>query len=200
VIEVQAVYHRNEPIIFGAPPTRPIGGFWFTTLGNESAGIKRRLAKAGIPGIQRIYSLASPNMHAVSLKQMHPGHVDEVIKALSPGGDQYSGHHIWILVDDDVDVSNADELHWAIASRCAPETGVKVIPSRAVWQLDPRIPPGDRSDPDAEHGRKYYTAHNLVINACRPYEWLADFPPVNVNSPELRQRIQRRWKDVLDTI
>jgi len=40
----------------------------------------------------------------------------------------------------------------------------------------------------------------LVINACRPYEWLNDFPPVAVNSPELRQRISTKWKDLFEGI
>jgi 4-hydroxy-3-polyprenylbenzoate decarboxylase len=197
IIEVGAIYHRHDPIIFGAPPTRPIGGHWFATLGNDSIGTKARLEKAGIPGIQRVCSLASPNMNAVSLKQMYPGHVDDVIRALVPGGEQYSGHHIWVLVDEDIDVSNPEELHWAIASRCVPEDGgVRVIPATAVWQLDPRLRPEDRSNPDDEHGRKRYSADNLVINACRPYEWIDDFPPVNVNGPELRKRIEERWKDL----
>jgi len=39
-----------------------------------------------------------------------------------------------------------------------------------------------------------------VINACRPYEWLNDFPPVAVNSPELRQRISTKWKDLFEGI
>ena len=79
--------------------------------------------------------------------------------------------------------------------RCAPEKSVKIIQGRAVWQLDPRIPPDGRSSPD-EHGRNLYRADDLVINCCRPYEWLNDFPPVAVNGPELRQRTLAKWKNV----
>ncbi|TMA65272.1 MAG: hypothetical protein E6J73_05780, partial [Deltaproteobacteria bacterium] len=133
------------------------------------------------------------------LKQMYAGHVDDVIRVLVPGGDQYSGNHIWILVDDDIDITNTEEVLWAVATRCIPEHAVKVIAGTAVWQLDPRISPEDRSSPD-KAGRKRYSAHNLVINACRPYEWLNDFPPVAVNSPELRQRISTKWKDLFEGI
>ena len=39
---------------------------------------------------------------------------------------------------------------------------------------------------------------NLIINACRPFTWIEDFPTVNVNGPELRARILDRWKDLFE--
>ncbi|HEY3303746.1 MAG TPA: UbiD family decarboxylase [Candidatus Binatia bacterium] len=197
IIEVKAIYHRNDPIIFGAPPSRPIGGDYFANLGNEDLESMGRLEKAGIPGVKGIFTLAKPRLRALGLKQMYAGHVDDVIRVLVPGGEQYAGNAIWILVDDDIDITNTEEVLWAVATRCAPEHAVKVIAGTAVWQLDPRIPPADRSGPD-KGGRKRYSAHNLVINACRPYEWIGDFPPVAVNSPELRQRIFTKWKNLFE--
>ncbi len=123
---------------------------------------------------------------------------EDLVKVLAPGGNQYGGYNIWILVDDDIDVTNPHEVFWAIASRCSPEIGVQVIPGTGVWQLDPRIPPKGRSNPDDDHGRKPYTAHDLVINACRPYDWIDDFPPVAVNSPSFRQRIRERWPELFN--
>jgi 4-hydroxy-3-polyprenylbenzoate decarboxylase len=197
IIEVAAIYHRNDPIIFGSPPVRPIGGRDSSgRLGSDDIEAKLRLEKAGIPGIQRVFSLARPYLRAVALKQMYSGHLDDVIQVLVPGGDQNSGHHIWILVDEDIDVSNPAEVFWAIAGRCAPERDIKIVPGTGIWQLDPRLGPEERSSPDKAGKRKRYTAHNLVINACRPYKWINDFPPVCVNSPELRKRIQEKWRDL----
>jgi UbiD family decarboxylase len=199
IIEVKAIYHRNDPIIFGAPPSRPIGGDYFANLGGEDLESMGRLEKAGIPGVKGIFTLAKPRLRVLGLKQMYAGHVDDVIRVISPGGDQYSGNHIWLLVDDDIDITNTEEVLWAVATRCIPEHAIKVIPGTAVWQLDPRIPPADRSGPD-KGGRKRYSAHNLVINACRPYEWIGDFPPVAVNSRELRQRIYTKWKSLFEGV
>jgi UbiD family decarboxylase len=199
IVEVEAIYHRNDPIIFGAPPSRPIGGDYFANVGSEDLDSLARLKKAGIPGVKGVFTLAKPRLRALSLKQMYDGHVDDVIRVLVPGGDQYSGNHIWILVDDDIDITKTEEVLWAFATRCIPEHGVKVIPGTAVWQLDPRIPPQHRSSPD-KAGRKRYSAHNLVINACRPYEWIEDFPAVAVNSAELRKRIQEKWKHLFEGI
>jgi 4-hydroxy-3-polyprenylbenzoate decarboxylase len=174
IIEVKAIYHRNDPIIFGQPPLRPIGVYNNPNLGGDDIASKLRLEKAGVPGVQRIYFLGRPNLRAVALKQTSPHHVEDVIRVLVPGGDQYMGHHIWILVDEDIDVTNPAEVLWAMAGRCAPENGVQVVPGTGFWQLD------------------------LVINACRPYDWIHDFPPVAVNSQELRTRIDKKWKDLFD--
>ncbi len=80
-----------------------------------------------------------------------------------------------------------------MGTRCVVEHGVNVIPGTALDQLDPRIPPGQQSDPTKE-GRQPYSAHNLVINACRPYEWKDQFPPVSMNSEELRAQAEEKWK------
>ena len=36
----------------------------------------------------------------------------------------------------------------------------------------------------------------MVINACRPYAWKDHFPPVNRNSAELTQRIEKKWESL----
>ena len=74
----------------------------------------------------------------------------------------------------------------------------RVIEGTASGQLDPRIPPSQRADPRMDHaqdaGRSVYRADNLIINACRPYAWKDEFPKVNVNSRELRQSTEQKWK------
>lgn len=195
VIEVEAIYYRNDPIIFGSPPLRHIRAY--QEMSSVDLRTKARLEKAGIPGVAAVFALVSPGLRAVSIKQMYEGHVEDLIRVLEPGGDQYSGNHIWVLVDDDVDVSKTPEVLWAMATRLIPEHGVTTIPGTAVWQLDPRIPPGGDSDPTRE-GRRSYSAHNLVLNACRPYQWKDEFPVVNVNGAELRKRTEEKWGELFE--
>jgi 4-hydroxy-3-polyprenylbenzoate decarboxylase len=190
VIEVAAIYHRNDPIIYGSPPVRPIRTY--KDIGNVDLRTKNRLKRAGIDGVSGVFTLARPNFGVVAVKQLYEGHVEELIHALEPGGDQHSGHHIWIVVDDDIDPSNTHEVLWAVASRCIPASAITQVPGTAVWQLDPRIPPGGRSDPTG-HGRSRYSADSMVINACRPWSWKDEFPPVNRNSPELTASIEEQW-------
>jgi 4-hydroxy-3-polyprenylbenzoate decarboxylase len=196
IIEVQAIYYRDAPILFGQPPQRPVSAYYNPNFGGDDLASMHALDQAGIPGVQRVVTIARPFFRVVALKQMYAGHVEDVIRVLAPGGEQHDGHHIWIIVDDDIDVTNPQEVFWALASRCAPETGVSVVPATAVWQLDPLLRPEDRSEPDAEHGRKRYRADNLVLNACRPYEWIEQFPPVAMNSAELRGQILEKWAEL----
>ena len=196
----QVIYAIGTNYRFNGKELDPISDLYYfdsryynPNFGDDDIDSKTKVERAGIPGVQRVFFLGRPNFKVVALKQMYRGHVDDVIRVLVPGGEQYSGHHIWVLVDDDIDVTHTAEVLWAIAGRCAPETGVQVVPGTAFWQLDPRVRPDDRSNP-AEGGRKSYIAHNLVINACRPFDWIKDFPPVCVNGPELRKRIEEKWK------
>lgn len=201
-IEITAIYHRNDPIIFGCPPSRPVRAM--PQFGDVDLGTKRKLEQAGVPGIQGVFYLSRPSFKVVAMKQMYDEHVDDVMRVLEPGGNQHSGNHIWVLVDDDIDFTNPQEVLWAMATRLVPETGVHVLPGMAEWQLDPRVPPGERSAPkmdhSQDHGRNYYSAHNLVINACRPYAWKDEFPKVNVNSPELRQRTVDKWRELFQSV
>ncbi|MBM2811930.1 MAG: UbiD family decarboxylase, partial [Chloroflexi bacterium] len=145
IVEVAAIYHRNDPIIFGAPPLRPVGCRYFTYLGGDDISSMRALEKANIPGVQRVYTLAYPSLRVVALKQMYAGHVEDVVKVLVPGGDQYNGHHIWVIVDDDIDIANGSRSYqaprsgsWTRASRrtAAPirtrSTGGIAI-QRIIW-------------------------------------------------------------------
>ena len=37
-----------------------------------------------------------------------------------------------------------------------------------------------------------------VIDACRPFEGMKDFPPVAESSPELKEKVRKKWKSVID--
>ncbi len=39
-----------------------------------------------------------------------------------------------------------------------------------------------------------------LIDACRPYNWFDDFPPVAEVSPELKQKLCAKWGDVIGQI
>ena len=127
------------------------------------------------------------------MEQMYEGHVEEVIRTLVPGGARKGNHQIWVIVDDDIDPTNVKEVLWAIASRLVPDKGISIIPGTSTDQLNPRVPPGERSDP-SQQGRVEYDAPNLVINACRPWAWKDEFPAVNKNSPELMASIHEKWQ------
>ncbi len=52
--------------------------------------------------------------------------------------------------------------------------------------FDLRIPPDEK-----EKGN--FTNSRAIIDACRPFHWKDDFPPVNSPSPETMREAQEKW-------
>lgn len=190
VVRVQAVYHRKDPIICGAPPFKPtIYGMYRALL--RSAFIWNAMEQAGVPDIKAVY-LPPPAMRfmiVVAIRQRYPGHAKQAALVASqchPGA--YLGRYV-IVVDEDIDVTNLSEVVWAICTRTDPATSVDII--RRAWSgpLDPIIPQGQKG-------------HNsrMIIEATRPYEWKDQFPAVSEISPETRKRVEGKWGEMLAAI
>ena len=97
----------------------------------------------------------------------------------------YLGRFV-VVVDDDVDVSDLEEVIWATCTRCDPATNIGFI--RGAWSsaLDPVISPDQRKAGNLTNSR-------AIINACRPFHWKDDFQKVNAPSPEARREAWDRW-------
>jgi len=104
-------------------------------------------------------------------------------------GGGYMSRYV-IVVDDDIDPTNAEEVLWAIATRCEPENSIDIL--RDCWgtPLDPLLPPEKRRSKDYSHSL-------AILNACRPFSWKDEFPVVNKASDELRSKVIKKWgKDI----
>jgi len=88
-----------------------------------------------------------------------------------------------VVVDDDIDPTRIDDVVWALSTRCDPETDIDIM--RRCWSssLDPMIPAGSKALMNSR----------AVIDACRPYEWMKDFPEVAETSPELRKTVLEKF-------
>ncbi len=102
----------------------------------------------------------------------------------------YAGKYV-IVVDDDVDVSDLEELMWAVCSRSDPANSIDFI--RGAWStpLDPSIPPNRKSEGD-------FTNSRAIIDACRPFHWKDQYPLVNVPLPETKRRAREMFDWMLD--
>jgi UbiD family decarboxylase len=97
----------------------------------------------------------------------------------------YHGRFV-IVVDDDIDPYNLEQVLWAIATRCDPETSLDV--SRRIWsyKIDPRLPKHKKEAAD-------YTGSVAIIDACRPYHWIDEFPATTQISEELLKETNAKW-------
>ncbi|MBI2348111.1 MAG: GIY-YIG nuclease family protein [Deltaproteobacteria bacterium] len=67
---------------------------------------------------------------------------------------------------------------------------LKKIKNRRSTLLDPTLTPEKREAGELVSSR-------AILNACRTYAWKDKFPPVSALSPELKKKIEEKWKSVL---
>jgi UbiD family decarboxylase len=186
-VRVKALYYRNDPIICGAPPFKPtIHGMYRSCL--RAATVWNAMERAGVPDIRGVYlpPPAQRFMIVVSIKQRYPGHAKQaalVACQCHPGA--YLGRYV-IVVDEDIDITDINEVVWAISTRSDPATSVDIL--RRTWSgpLDPIIQPGQKG-------------HNsrMIIEATRPYEWRDRFPAISQISNDTRNQFSTKWEKQL---
>jgi UbiD family decarboxylase len=185
VIEVKAVYHRNDPIIIGVPPEKPPYEAHRYRVYLRSALLKREIEAAGVPDVTAVWCHGVGGcrlLNVVAIKQRYPGHARQAghVAAMCRTG-AYLGRLV-IVVDDDIDVTDLNEVMWAVVTRADPETSLDIIHRAWSGPLDPAIPPD----------KKGFNSR-LIIDACRPWEWRDKFPLPIGPSPEVKRETREKW-------
>lgn len=194
VLDVKAIYHRNNPIMLGCPPQRPPEELSRYRAVMRSAILKQELKKAGLPDVVATWcheAGGSRQLTSVSITQRYPGHARQAghLAAMCRSG-AYAGKYV-VVVDDDIDVSDLEELMWAVSTRSDPATSIDFI--RGAWStpLDPSIPPERKALGD-------FTNSRAIIDACRPFHWKDQYPIVNMPLPETARRTKEMFSWMLD--
>ncbi len=190
VVQLKALYHRDDPILTGAPPFRPtVHGMYRSML--RSAMIWNGVEQGGVPDVRGVYvpPPAQRFLIVVAVRQRYPGHAKQAaLMAAQCHAGAYLGRYV-VVVDDDVDITNLDEVVWAMCTRSNPEESIDIL--RRTWSgpLDPIIP----------RERKGLNSR-AIIDATRPFEWKEQFPAVSRMDPGTRDRVSAEWKDELDRV
>jgi 4-hydroxy-3-polyprenylbenzoate decarboxylase len=112
VLDIKAVYHRNDPILVGVPPmgAGPDEMARYRAV-MRSAMIKQNMMNAGVPGVQQVWCHevgAARLLHGISITQRYPAHAVQAAHiAAQCGASAYASKFI-VVCDDDVDVTNID--------------------------------------------------------------------------------------------
>ena len=192
IVDIKAVYYRDDPIMHGHPPVPPPANSWWPIPIQTASLLWNRLEIVGIPGIQGVYTHGPGTriVSVISIKQMYLGHANQVgalaISLLSGGS--CTGRYA-IVVDEDIDASNWDEVMWAVTTRCDPENSIQIVRGFLSSPLDPMLSPDKREAGD-------FTTAKVIINACRPYHWIKSFPPVNKATDELKKKVLEKWPHI----
>lgn len=183
VVRVKRLMHRNDPIITGAPPFRqPAGADTCNSL-VRAAAIWNTLEKAGVPDIRGVGCYQAFFFTVVAIRQRYPGHARQVgVLASNCDNGGYMNRYV-VVVDDDIDVADFNDVLWAMCTRVDPAKSIEITKRGWSGPLDPIIP-------KAEKGFN----SRAIIDACRPFEWMKDFPPVSGASKELKDKVKEKYR------
>jgi 4-hydroxy-3-polyprenylbenzoate decarboxylase len=196
VIHIDEVWHRNDPIIYGAPPMH--GSAMRHALGGEimTSALIWDTVEREVPGVVGVYSIAQhcqmgSAIVAISISQKYPGHAKQTaLAALASHGAVFMNRAV-VVVDEDVDPSSLDEVIFAFTTRCNPAEDTQIVDGLPGISLDARIPPERRAVGDIR-------GSSIIIDACRPYAWRSQFPRVNAISRDTAERTIAKWGKKLD--
>jgi len=125
--------------------------------------------------------------NVVSIKQRYSGHARQAGHVLSQCGVGAHLSRYAIVVDEDIDPSNLHEVMWAVATRTDPDLDIDII-KRGM---------GSKADPMSIAYQHKGFCSKAVIDACRPYDFINDFPPVAEASRELQEKTRAKWNHIL---
>ena len=189
VIKVKSIMHRNDPILCGLHRVRPHGRFYFNNL-FSCAILWQQMEACGVPDIKGVWQMdgAGRMIFVIAVRQRYPGHAKRAAYIATGGAGSYGGRFV-ILVDDDIDPTNIQDVMWAVSTRCDPECDIEILRGNWGAQVDPvTIIRGDQTNSRA------------IIDACRPFDRIKDYPPLVSVSPELRDRVMRQWSQVFEPL
>ncbi|KIZ32796.1 UbiD family decarboxylase, partial [Rhodopseudomonas palustris] len=185
VMRVDAVYHRNDPILFGSPPLKP-PRFHFG-MPMRAASIWGNLETCGVTDVVGAWQHVSQLMTVVALKQRYAGHSKRA--GLIAAANSYMGRLV-VTVDEDVDPSSLADVMWAVTTRCEPSESVDIIRNAWSSSLDPRLRPSDRAAGLTSHSK-------MIIDACKPFDWIDSYPTASALLPREAAEIEAKWRDML---
>jgi UbiD family decarboxylase len=190
-VTVERVYYRNNPIMVGSPPAKPPNDYSYSKAVMRSALLHDALVASGVPDVKAVWAheIGGARMfNVVAIKQRYAGHARQAGHILSQCGVGAYMSRYSVVVDDDIDPSNLQEVMWAVATRTDPALDIDIIQRGLGSKNDPMFVAYRYDAP---------LASKAVIDACRPYDHLAEFPAVAEATKELQAKIRAKWKDLL---
>ena len=191
VIQVKALHYRKSPIfthaLMAKYPSCEIGAYYAIM---RSARIMDDLSAIGVPGVVSAYSHPAAasgwGMVVVSISQKYAGHSAQVLAlaAQCPAAAYYTK---WVIVvDDDVDPTDLNDVLWALSTRCHPSEDIDIL--RNTWSTG--LDPSQYVPEDRPYGAK------VLINACKPHRYKAQFPKSTALRRSTYDRVAGRWNEL----
>ena len=123
VLDIKAIYHRNDPILVGVPPmgAGPDEMARYRAV-MRSATIKQNMQNAGVPDVQQVWchEIGGARMfHGISIKQRYPGLPVVTMSGASRSTPEMKAFRKVISRDED-DGGSSDMAAIAVKKRLVP--------------------------------------------------------------------------------
>lgn len=189
VVRVKSISHRNDPIILVSSPAKPPSDTTYYRTPMRSAMIWNQMEGAGIDGIKGVWAHeagAGRLMTVVSIKQLRPGHSRMAGYIAANCFAAAYCNRLTVVVDDDVDITNTNDVLWAMLTRCDPAIDLEVLKKCWSTRLDHIAYPEDQ--------RMFN--NRMVIDACTSFDKLKTAPPVATTTPGKAEEIRKKWPEL----
>ena len=187
-IDVKRIYHRNDPILMAASVGRPVTDNHMMLAFVRNAMLWTELTRMGMRGIQSVYmppEACGRFWAIISVKQMYPGHTNQIAAAVIASHTCTYGLKGLIIVDDDIQADDLPRVWWALATRYDPQRGTQIINRGRSTPLDPAL----------SHDENKFITSRIIMDATFPFEW--EEKPVQVKmNEEVLNRIKERWEEL----
>ena len=185
-IKVNQVTFRNKPILMATTVGRAVTDTHMTMALSYGSTLWQQLTAMKIPGIKAVYCPPEGSgrfLAIISVKQMYPGHADQVLTAAISTEMGAYGLKTVIVVDDDIDPWDISRVMYALSFRFQPNRS-QVIKRGRSTPLDPSLPIDQRE-----------ITGRLLLDATIPYDWKEKPIPIALD-PEMIKRVQGRWSEL----
>jgi phenylphosphate carboxylase beta subunit len=185
-VKVSCVTHRHNPIFWSTTVGRAVTDTHMTMAIAYGSTLWQQLNDMKIPGIKAVYCPPEASgrfLAIISVKQMYPGHTEQVgTAAISTEMGAY-GLKTVIIVDDDIDPWDISRVLYAVSFRFNPNRAQIINRGRAT-PLDPSLPIDKRD-----------ITSRIIIDATIPFDWKEKPVPIELD-PEMVKQVKARWSEL----
>ncbi len=187
VVDITCITHRNKPIVQAflsqMPPSE---SSCIRSIGRESTLLKHLKEDLRLP-VRDLHLLEHGGAAAylvVSIKKTHPAQPRTVMCACWAYAPQFG--KFTVVVDEDIDVRDANEVNWAMSFRVQPEADTFIMSGTAAVSLDP----SQAAEQVRQEESTRRMSSKLGIDATRKHK----YPPLALPPREHLARVRSEWK------
>ncbi len=190
VYHVKAITHRNAPILPVSCMGVPVDDAAVVQPVTKAAEILDELWKAKFP-VKMVYCPPEGVSHltVVSTKIPYPNYVTQLARAI--WGSTGWGRSCWylIVVEEDIDVTQMEQVIWALSTRCHPYRGIHREPHAPGHPLLPFLDPQEK---------KNFTGAYVLFDCTWPKGWPKESVPEKASfdvmwPKEIQKKVLDNW-------